>query len=155
MSVSVVASSDGNSAVIKVNGVERLRVNADGSLVASGSPAAGVRGNVLATMQAFANEFAALAEENGYLALPNGFVFQWLKATPVVGTSDGAQTLNWPIAFPQKALHASVTTQSSGVNTDDAMYQLQSHTRAQVTVYKNVFTTNSSNVTALIFGVGH
>lgn len=128
MSVSVVAAPDGNSAIVKVNGIERLRIKSDGSLEASGSPAAGVRGNVLATMEAFSREFAGLLEGNGYTPLPNGLILQWATgATTTVGDQD--QAITFPIAFPTVCLHLSVSTKAISSSLSDSWFQEKSSDR--------------------------
>lgn len=61
------------------------------------TPATGVRSIAIATMQKFADEFAASLAGNGYQKLPSGLIIQWgSNNTPGVSTG----TITFPIAFP-------------------------------------------------------
>ena len=76
MTTSIKSSADGTQAIIQVGGVDKLIVNNDGSVVASTSPATGLRSAALATMQKFADEFASSLAANGYQKLPSGLIIQ-------------------------------------------------------------------------------
>lgn len=146
MSVSVVASSDGNSAIIKVNGVERLKINADGSITATGSPAAGVRGNVLATMQAFSTEFTAQKAENGYLKMPNGLILQWCKGVSVPAAGTAVTTL--PTTFDIACLFATAI----GFGLSQGVAEIVAKSINSVTVGSG---NNTAVSTPLIFAIGY
>lgn len=130
-----------------------VQVLGQGSALSASNPK-GLRGTAIATMQAFADEFGSLLEENGYQMLPNGLIIQWMKGSVIAGSADVSSVLNFPIAFPNAALHVAVTTMSSGVLTDDGMFQLVSYTKQQVTVFKGVFTNNASSLTPMILAIG-
>ncbi|WP_277978635.1 gp53-like domain-containing protein [Sphingomonas phyllosphaerae] len=42
--------------------------------------------------------------------LPNGLILQWLAGAQQAAGTSGAQVLTLPIAFPNRCLHASVST---------------------------------------------
>ena len=62
----------------------------------TGNHNVGVRGSVIATMEAFNTEFLASKATSGYQKLPSGLIIQWGSAT----TSAGNTTTVFPIAFP-------------------------------------------------------
>lgn len=61
--------------------------------------ALGVRGSVIATMEAFNTEFANLKAINGYQKLPSGIIIQW-----GLSTSAAPYNTTLPIAFPNGVL---------------------------------------------------
>ena len=78
-------------------------VLAAGSSLGS-SPATGDRTNLIATMQKFADEFAASKVASGYQKLPSGLIIQWGNAA----ATTGGTAVSFPIAFPNGFLAAGV-----------------------------------------------
>lgn len=95
MSAGIRADAGGISGAIQVGGVDRLTLNADGSLVASANPATGLRSQALATMQKFADEFVCSLATNGYQKLPSGLIIQW----GTIAVAASAQSVTLPVAF--------------------------------------------------------
>lgn len=96
MSVSVRADGSGTFGALMLNCVDKFILNADSTLSGVANPATGVRSNVLATMQKFADEFGALLSPNGYQKLPSGLIIQWGLATPTVA----GVTITLPVTNP-------------------------------------------------------
>lgn len=61
------------------------------------NPTTGVRSQQLATMQKFADEFAAFLSGNGYQKLSSGLIIQWGDVT---SASTTGTLFTFPIAFP-------------------------------------------------------
>ncbi len=57
-----------------------------------------------------AGAFPASLSDNCYVMLPNGLILQWLAGAQQAAGTSGAQVLTLPIAFPNRCLHASVST---------------------------------------------
>ena len=76
-----------------------------GSLLDANNPV-GLRGSVIATMEAFDTEFATSKTVNGWQKLPSGLILQWGDFVVTAGASGvgGAGWVTYPIQFPTKAL---------------------------------------------------
>ncbi|WP_447759317.1 phage tail protein [Pseudomonas moraviensis] len=74
-------------------------------------PPTGVRGNAIATMQKFADEFLMSVSGNGgYQKLPSGLIVQWGAATVAVY---GGTTVVFPTTFPNEGLCVVASDQAS------------------------------------------
>jgi phage-related tail fiber protein len=74
------------------------------------TPALGVRGTAIATMQNFADEFAALLATNGYQRFSSGVILQFGAGSVV---ASGGTTVAFPTAYPSAALGVIVSDQAS------------------------------------------
>jgi len=74
-------------------------------------PATGVRGNAIATMQKFADEFfMSVSGSGGYQKLPSGLIVQWGAATVA---AYGGTTVVFPTTFPNEGLCVVASDQAS------------------------------------------
>jgi hypothetical protein len=80
-------------------------------------------------MQAFADEFDCLLEENGYQALPSGLILQWGTAVLAAGVT---QQIQLPITFPVKLLCPQVT--GSDVNGFETEVAVMAFTRSTISL---------------------
>ena len=98
---SALASKADDSAVVKLTGAQTVAgTKTFSASPVAPNPTAGTRSQALATMQMFADEFAASIASNGYQKLPSGLIMQW-------GLAASENTITFPIAFPSAALSIS------------------------------------------------
>jgi hypothetical protein len=139
MSVSLRADAGGAVGALQLNGADRLVLNADGTLSGTVNPTTGVRSNVLATMQKFADEFASSLTTSGYQKLPSGLIIQW-------GTTGSVTTsiaITFQLAFPNGVLTTGYGGKLSG---DAAQYNnvgFSSVTNTGMTFFTGTGTTGS------------
>lgn len=99
--------------------------------------------------------FQGVKANDGYMRLPNGWIVQWMRG-PTGTTDNTLRTKNWPIPFPNAALHVSTSFQGfvdSGVLVNGNVW-IRSWDNNSVTIAYdgvNVVTT----VTPLVFAIGH
>ena len=74
----------------------------------------------------------ALLSSNGYQILPGGLIMQWGESGSL--TSDGNQTLTFPIPFPNSCLKAFVTLKNSSTTNDDSFARVISYNSTQIVV---------------------
>lgn len=79
----------------------------------TGNNALGLRGSVIATMEAFNTEFGVSKAANGYQKLPSGLILQWGQFT-WVRTTLGTMTVNFPMTFPTAVLQVALTDSGTG-----------------------------------------
>lgn len=69
---------------------------------------------------------------NGYQIMPGGLIMQWGESGSLA--SDGNQTLNFPIPFPNSCLKAFVTIKNSSTTNDDSFARVISYNSTQIVV---------------------
>ena len=69
---------------------------------------------------------------NGYQIMPGGLIMQWGESGSL--TSDGNQTLTFPIPFPNSCLKAFVTIKNSSTTNDDSFARIISYNSTQIVV---------------------
>jgi hypothetical protein len=74
----------------------------------------------------------ALLSSNGYQILPGGLIMQWGESGSL--TSDGNQTLTFPIPFPNSCLKAFVTLKNSSTTNDDSFARVITYNSTQIVV---------------------
>lgn len=78
-----------------------------------------------------------LLQDNGWVALPNGLIVQWITGTQDNSEATLTQSGTWPIPFPGGIFAAYVTTNwfsSDPVDSDIVMYQMLSSSQTDWTV---------------------
>lgn len=104
----------------------------------------------------FLNDFLNLKSENGYQKLPNGLIIQWgcgvdQNASDYAQTN--AQTISFPIAFPNACLNLSVSTYSTGISLD-AMYQITSISKTNFKTHLNTLNNGGGLGKPYFFAIG-
>ncbi len=104
----------------------------------------------------FLNDFLNLKSENGYQKLPNGLIIQWgcgvdQKASDYAQTN--AQTISFPIAFPNACLNLSVSTYSTEISLD-AMYQITSISKTNFKTHLNTLNNGGGLGKPYFFAIG-
>lgn len=99
------------------------------------------------------SQFTSSQAANGNTKLPNGLILQWCAGS--YQSSEGNQTVTFPIAFPNNCFSVSVTCQVQSVgNGSDAWYQLVSTTLTNCVVY-NQNSGSNGNIRPVIWAVGN
>ena len=104
----------------------------------------------------FINDFLNLKSENGYQKLPNGLIIQWgcgvdQNASDYAQTN--AQTISFPIAFPDACLNLSVYTHSTEISLD-AMYQITSISKTNFKTHLNTLNNGGGLGKPYFFAIG-
>ncbi|WP_277981529.1 gp53-like domain-containing protein [Sphingomonas phyllosphaerae] len=100
--------------------------------------------------------FPASLSDNGYVVLPNGLILQWLAGAQQAAGMSGAQVLTLPIAFPNRCLHASVSTTLSGDAVPGrAAYAVTGVSTTKVTVERQPFEHDMRGSTPAVLAIGY
>lgn len=105
----------------------------------------------------FINDFLNLKTESGYQKLSNGLIIQWgvgvnQNASDYAQTN--AQTIIFPIAFPNACLNLSVSTYSTEVSLD-AMYQITSISKTDFRTHLNTLNNGGGVGKPYFFAIGY
>lgn len=106
-------------------------------------------------------EFDFSTSTNGYQKMRSGIIFQWCQGVAdAADDSQNAQTVNFPIAFPNQCLHAQVTSRiASGSAAVDNWYQLEGTPGLSSCVVRRQHgeggVYNGSTTTPFVFAVGY
>jgi hypothetical protein len=168
------------SVVFNTDATERVRIDTNGNVgIGTSSPTEKLHvvGNVIVTGNVTAPNFSGTANNAsflggipaanfaniaafassftmpGYQKLPGGLIIQWLTVSE--GTSQGSITANYPIAFPNAFLAASVSSTNTGASSNaDIYFQFVSSTTSAITVYRQQVN-NNANTGAMIIALGY
>jgi hypothetical protein len=104
----------------------------------------------------FVNDFLNLKSENGYQKLPSGLIIQWgcgvnQNASDYAQTN--AQTISFPIAFPNACLNLSVSTYSTEISLD-AMYQITNISKTNFRTHLNTLNNGGGVGKPYFFAIG-
>ena len=105
----------------------------------------------------FVNDFLSLKSENGYQKLPNGLIIQWgggINQNASDYAQTNAQTINFPIAFPNTCLNLSVSTYSTEVSLD-AMYQITGISKTNFKTHLNTLNNGGGQGKPYFFALGY
>ncbi|WP_267382603.1 MULTISPECIES: hypothetical protein [unclassified Sphingomonas] len=100
-----------------------------------------------------------LAAKSGFLTLPGGIIIQWTAGSSQAAGSEGTQTITHPIAFPNNAWRAFVTTNlAASTSSGDAFFQTIGEPSLGSSVVQRQITGNpsdSSASTPVLFVIGN
>lgn len=110
-------------AVADVSGAAPLDSPALSGVPTAPNPANGVRSAQVATMQKFADEFAASLSGSGWQKLPSGLILQWGKVAESTANSDAnSGSVIYPIAFPNAVLNVALGGTTGNDNPDGVFF---------------------------------
>jgi len=100
------------------------------------------------------SQFGSLKDDTGYQRLPGGLILQWGKTALL--NKDEMVTVLLPVSFPNKALNAQATTNSTTTDDNDAIARVISFTSTNIRV-RNEGANRKSSSSAVIhwFAVGY
>ncbi len=104
----------------------------------------------------FINDFLNLKSENGYQKLPNGLIIQWgcgVNQNASDYSQTNAQTISFPIAFPNACLNLSVSTYSTEISLD-AMYQITNISKTNFRTHLNTLNNGGGVGKPYFFAIG-
>lgn len=105
-------------------------------------------GNALSAIGGF------LASTNGYQKLPGGLIMQWAQGASV--TTEGQQTVTFPITFPTSVLRVFPSTiNGTGGGTSDGFAQFISATTSDCSIYMQYVGSNTGAIRPIIFAIGY
>lgn len=132
-----VANNSTGAATVNVNGLGAKTIQRNGAALGSGALVAGQIYRLIYDGTYFqmtpTSEVASLAA-NGYVKLSSGLIIQWAVTSSF--SSEGGQTVTFPIAFPNACLAVVATPDlPSASSSQDAIAQVYSKTVNSVGVY--------------------
>lgn len=98
--------------------------------------ALGLRGSVIATMEAFNTEFGVSKAANGYQKLPSGIIIQWGTASQSVAASiSNSLPVTLPIAFPTAHLATIATLRTAATGSRSIQIVSQPTNLTSLTIF--------------------
>lgn len=102
----------------------------------NGNHGVGVRGSVIATMEAFATEFATSKLASGWQKLPSGIILQWGTIGQSVAASiSNSLPVTLPFAYPNAHLMALATLRTAATGSRSVQIVTQPTNVATLTIF--------------------